>query len=587
MLKISKAALLAAILSLSAAPAIGLLPAAAQQTSAPAFSLVISVPTVLAVGSSMTETALKDVFTSNFLDHANELAALTATSITLPEITAEISVTEGGTTSKTTIKYKDIVLANVKDGLAESLTIGSAENQTPDGSTTYGKSVQHDLNIRRTFEFAGIVAGDADAAMAPIYTSYESAGNSFTTPMFSCTIDGSKSAALEARPAKVSFASLLGAFEDFGDMSSPPPPEAITTFVRYVADLLTGFRGGATNVGALDCASAPAMGTPVSVKLGGIATGDFEPGIYPQVSLTGLTVDAGTEGSGSLAELIVKPTDLNPAVKAIEAETGPLTEQWFNDNWRKLIPSFGGFSFAGVDFDVPNPDLPGTRIQAKIGDFDLTLADYLNGIPTKFSTEANGIEVPLPQNSTDPQVVTLLAAGLDKINFSFEAAAAWDKASKTINVDRIGLSAVDLGSTGVSLTIGNVAETLFDPNPNVAMASSFGITVKEATFDLTDAGFGAIGWPLMASEQGVTDVEAFRTAQAGVAEGMALQLLGSTDAARELGAALGDFITGRAKSLTIHVVAKDPNGIPFPLFMAAQNDPTILTGQVDITGTAE
>ena len=44
---------------------------------------------------------------------------------------------------------------------------------------------------------------------------------------------------------------------------------------------------------------------------------------------------------------------------------------------------------------MPNPDDASTRYKASVADFDLTLSDYLNGIPTKISTKASGVDVPL------------------------------------------------------------------------------------------------------------------------------------------------------------------------------------------------
>jgi hypothetical protein len=107
------------------------------------------------------------------------------------------------------------------------------------------------------------------------------------------------------------------------------------------------------------------------------------------------------------------------------------------------------------------------------------------------------------------------------------------------------------------------------------------------TINVTDDGLGAIVWPLAAAQEGQTDIEAYRTKMAGFAEGLAIQLLGSTDAARQLGTALGDFATGHKAKLTIQITSKDPKGIAFPLFMAAQNDPTILAGQIDVVGMAQ
>ena len=151
---------------------------------------------------------------------------------------------------------------------------------------------------------------------------------------------------------------------------------------------------------------------------------------------------------------------------------------------------------------------------------------------------------------------------------------------------KIAMSAVDLGSMSISATIGNATEQLFAVDPNVSMAAGFGLTVKDVTINVTDDGLGKIVWPLAAAEQGKTDVDAFRSEMAQFAEGFAIQLIGRTDAARQLGIALGDFVTGGKGELTINIKSKDPNGIPMAMFIAAQNDPSILAGQVEITGLA-
>ena len=111
-----------------------------------------------------------------------------------------------------------------------------------------------------------------------------------------------------------------------------------------------------------------------------------------------------------------------------------------------------------------------------------------------------------------------------------------------------------------------------------------GVTVKSITLNTTDDGLGDKLVPMLAAQQGA-DAATYRTQMAGVAEGAALQMLGSTDAARQLGTAVGDFISGKAKALMISIVPKDASGISIPQLMAASNDPTALTNAVDITGT--
>jgi hypothetical protein len=448
--------------------------------------------------------------------------------------------------------------------------------------------------MKRLLEFTGIVKGDPAAPMKPIYTSGDSTGSTQSGPLYSCTFGGSHAGQIEARPVKVPFADVLGVIEKFKD-SDTPPPEALETIVGYGVDLLRAFRGGGGTVGAVDC-TVPAD-APVTIKMAGAQTGDFESGIYPHIQVDGVAVDAGAMGNGSLGQFLFKPLDLNPTLDALEAAAGQLNEAWFDANWRLLIPSWEGFSFNNFALDVTTPETPADpsmgmparpseRVQAKVANFDLTMGNYIVGIPTDISLTSSGIEVPLPQDSTDPQITTLLAAGLTGVNMGFDAVAKWDEAAKQINVSKIAMSAVDLGSMTISATVGNATKELFDVNPNVAMASGFALTVKDVTINVTDDGLGKIVWPLAASEQGITDVDAYRKQMAGFAEGLAIQLIGPTDAARQLGAALSEFVTGGKGEITINIKSKDPAGIPMAMFIAAQNDPSILTGQVDVTGMA-
>lgn len=582
MLRISRAALLAATLGF----AVPVLPAIAQDVpgqpaQALPFSFEIKVPSVTAVDSSMSEDQIKDLFTANFLSHADQLAGLNAASITIPELTLSFTVEDAG---KSTVTYRDVVLTNVVNGLAETLTVASGESSSQ-GETTLNKSLTASgFDIRRLLEFTGIVKGDTSAPFKPIYLSFDSEGSTQGGPLYSCAFDGSGSGAFEARPIDVTVAEVLAVIEKHKD-ASEPPPEAINTIVAYGVDLLRAFRGGAGTVGAVDC-NVPGE-TPVSIKVAGATNGEFESGIYPEIKVSGISVDAGPLGMGGLGEFVLKTIDLNPTLDALESAAGQLNEAWFEQNWRRLIPSVKGLSLSDFTLDAINPENPTAgRVQAKVADFDISLDKYVIGIPTDVSVSASGIEVPLPQDTMDPQVQMLLAAGLMGVNMGFDVAAAWDEVAKTIDVEKVAIAAADLGSMALSATVGNATEQLFDIDPNVAMISGFGLTVKDVTINVTDDGLGAILWPLVAAEQGQTDVEAFRTQMAGYAEGLAIQLIGPTESARQLGQALGEFVTGGKGEITINIKSIDPNGIPMAMFIAAQNDPSILAGQIEITGLA-
>src|SRR5690606_1329155 len=143
--------------------------------------------------------------------------------------------------------------------------------------------------------------------------------------------------------------------EKFKD-SDTPPPEALNTIVSWGVDLLRSVRGGGGTIGSVDC-TVPAD-APVTIKVAGATTGDFEPGIYPQIQVDGIAVDAGPMGSGSLGRFVFKPLDLNPTLDALESAAGQLSEAWFDANWRVLIPAWEGLSFDNFAIDATSPATP-------------------------------------------------------------------------------------------------------------------------------------------------------------------------------------------------------------------------------------
>lgn len=590
MLKISKAALLAAVLSLSAVPAMGLVSAVAEErsfTTTADLTTSIAIPTITAVDSTMDEAALRDVFTGGFMKHVDELAKLSATSITIPEITLKMTVTTPDGPVVTSISYKDIVLDGVKDGVAASASVGSAETQSPEGGFAFGKMATTTFNLAGILGLYGLVeSGGADQPMQTLYKNFSFDGGTFSGPQVSCSFGKVSAAEFDARPLKVSFAQLMEASNALGAAKDNPPPEAVATLVSFLTDMFQAFKSEPMTIDGLSCKGTAEDGSPFDVAIGGLSMDGYAPGIYPALTVKGIKVSDGGVNSVSLDEAVLKSIDLSAPIAALEAEGKDLTPAWFEANYRKLIPAFGGISLSGLAMDVPNPDMPGQRIKANVGNFDITLSDYLNGVPTRIATSASGIDVPLPQDSTDDSVKMLLALGLTRVNLGYEFSAAWDKATETVTLDKLSVSGADLGSIAVAAVIGNAAEQLFDADPSVAEAASMGLTLKDVTLDVSDAGLGDVLTPMLAGQQGV-DPAGYRTQMAGALEGMTLQILGSTDAARALGKAVGDFVAGKATALSVDIAAKDPAGIPLPVLMQAENDPSALVSRFDITGIAK
>jgi len=386
---------------------------------------------------------------------------------------------------------------------------------------------------------------------------------------------------------KVSFAALMEAADKLGAVAdgATPPPEATATVVGFMTDVFQAFKSEPVNLDGLSCAGTGEDGQPFELSLGSIVMDGYQPGIYPAITFNDIKVTNGGANSVTLAKASVKATDLSGPIAAIAA-AGELTPAWLDANYRLLIPAFGGFSLSGLNVDVPNPEKPDERITASLADFDLSLSDYVNGIPTRISSSTHGFDVPLPTDSTDDNVKMLLMLGIERVNMGYDFAAHWDKDARTISLDNLSVTGKDLGSIAASVVVGNAVEDLFATDMAAAMTASQGVTFQSAAIDTTDDGMLDKFIPLMAAMQQV-DPAQFRTLMAGQAEGSALQMLGATDQARALGLAISNFIAGTAKSLHISITSKDPAGVPAEAMMNGAADPNAVLGLLDITGTAQ
>jgi hypothetical protein len=592
-LNISKAALFAAVISLSAAPAVfaqdassSSAEASAPAASQPSFSTSLTIPTVTAVDSSMDEGTLRQVLSGNVAAHASELAALSATSITVPEITLTITTSDSrGAQEVNVATYKDLVLNNVKNGVAESASVGSAVSKGPEGTFTFGRMSTGLLDIGGIMALYAMVPGTGtEAPLKPIYRNFTWDGAKFETDEVSCDIGKIATDEFDARPLKVSFQELTDAANQLeAAKDGPPPAGAMGRVVSFLTDIFQAFKSTPTTIGAIDCSGQGKDGKPFTLALGGVQIDGFSPGSYPALTINDLKIGA-SDGSVGLKSATFKSIDFSQPLAALKAANG-VDPEWFDKNWRQIIPAWGGMALSGLAIDVPDPEQAGGRVQLNVADFDLTLSDYLNGIPTKVSSSAHGVDMPLPPDSEDDTAKMLKAIGITKINANYEFSASWDKAGQAIRIDNISVSGADLGSFALAAVVGNATEQLFAVDPDLQQAASMGVTVKSITLTIRDDGLGDKLVPLLAAEQNA-DPATFRTQMAGVAEGAALQMLGSTDQARALGAAVGDFMSGKTKSVRIDITAKDPNGISVPQLMQASDDPTVLASAVDITGSS-
>ncbi|HEY4201044.1 MAG TPA: hypothetical protein VGM83_10825 [Devosiaceae bacterium] len=543
----------------------------------------LSVPSIEAVDANIDEATIKALFT-DFAGNAAALASLNAKSVTIPELNISYTVPAVGHTPASTasVVYKDVELDDVVDGVAATVKVGSmAMTGSKEVSADFGSMSAEKFNLAGMLGFYGLVKTASSDTPQVIYQNFAFAGGTFKAPDVDCKIGDVSAAEFKARPLKTSVMDLSKMVADMAD-ESQPSPEQIGKLVHFYTDILTAFESSPVKFSGFDC-SGEEEGQQMAMSSGPVTVGGFQPGIYPDITVTKFNITSEPEGHVAVDEFKIKPIDFRKAIALLDATTEPLDEAWFTAHVRELIPSFGGLSLAGLDMDVPDEDTGG-RIKAQVGDFDVTLADYTNGIPATISTSANHVAIDVPQEPGGPGE-ELASLGISTLDLNYALSAKWDEASNTVNVDNLSIDGVNLGSFAMSGSLANATSGLFSADLDQVQATLMGLTVKSLTTKVEDMGLGQIILTRAGMDQGQT-ADQMRTSISGMAQGMVLAFLGGTPEAQTLSQALGSFVTGDASALSVKLDAKNPEGLGLADLMALQTDPTKLGQVVTITGEA-
>lgn len=542
----------------------------------------VSIPTIDAVGSSISDEVLTEVLSGAVTEHAEELASLDAESITVPEIIVTVVSTIDGAEQEATLTFRDLTLENVTDGVAANVGLSGIGLVTDDMSFDYGTLSAANLNIGGMLGIYGLVDTD-QTELETIYSDLVSAGGTLTSDEINCTIGSVTSEGdFKARPLRTSFAEMITLAQSVDEETGDVDPALLQTFVQMYADLLTAFETAPISFDGINCDGTDEEGQALTFGIAGMEMGAMTPGIYPQFSVDGIDVNVAGDGSVSLGNFTVKQSDLTALVALLESVPENVGPDWFVENSRLLTPEIYGASFDDLSIDIPDPEADGERIKIDVGGFDLSLADYVNGIPTVMDLTTSNIQMALPKDSGDETIEQLLALGVTDIDAGFRIAGTWDEAASTIDIEEVSVTGVDLGTVTLAGSLANATADIFSLDENIAMMAGMNIAVRALNVDVVDEGLTDLVIAATVG-QGGASAEELRPVYADLAKGTVISLLAGVADAADMGDAIAAFIRGDASNLQIGITAKDEAGIGMADFEAAEDDPTTLIGKVDIT----
>jgi len=562
----------------------------ASETVAPSAppEVTVEIPEITAEGSTLDADAIRDILTNgNVAGHAEGLAILDADRIVIPQILVSVTVPDSPEASMDFV-YSDVELSGVSGGIAANATIGGISSTGAEEFTMqFGAMSAADFDIGAILAFYGLVPSGADTGFKTLYRNLSFEGGTMEGDGMSCDIGGASAEEFRARPLETPITDLMALAGEMEAAGDEPPPQLISRFLVMYADMITAFESTPVTFEGMSCEGATEEGEPLSFSVGQMNIDGFSPGTYPQISVSDIsvTMEGAEAGTFSIGEMVLKSFDFSEQVELLRSVPENVDESWFEANARSLIPAFEGFSLSGIDFDIPDPENPGQRITASVGAFDVSLANYVNGIPATIDSSASNIIVDLPADSGDPQLQQLIDAGVDRLDLGFNLSLAWDEASETIAVNDVTFEGANLATIKLAGTVGNAVAELFSADTTAASMAGLGVTLKDVRLDITDAGLTDILLGLAGAEQGM-DAASMRPMMAGVAEGMVMSLLGGDEQASSVGSAIAEFVRG-GTSLSLTATALDQAGLSLFELMAAQNDPTTLLSKVKIDAVSQ
>ncbi|WP_342362579.1 hypothetical protein [Terrarubrum flagellatum] len=549
----------------------------------------VAIPKIEVDGSTLTQGELATLFQfKDIKSIADTLGRFNARSMRIPEIRVEQNIAAGGKTTKQTIVYRDLTFNDVQGGKAKTVALAGGSMAMEDAvlgksTGTVGRMSMEDM------DFTGMVRFMIDKAVggeAPktLYRNGSFDGMSMKGDKFEFSLGKMTFGEFRARPMKTPMIEFLALAQDMEkNKGQPPDPATMKRLIDFMMDLLDAFESTPATMENMKIAAPDDKGRQVNIAMGKLTMGGFGKRRYPSILVENMEIKAA-DGFVNLGTFNFKGIDFGPTFAGLqEAGTAPL-EQWAQANWRKLIPSFDGVAFGNVNIDVPDDKNKGQRIKAKLGNYDLTLASYVQGIPTNISTQMRNFVFEIPANTKDDGLLQIVALGYKAIDASAGLQAKWNEQTKTISIDNLSAQGAGMGAVNVKGTIGNAIKELFTGDPTMMQVAALGLTAKDLEIKVDNAGLLEKLIAREAQKQGKKPDD-FRRDMGAMANVIIPGMMGGGEAAQTVANAVSAFLA-KPGSLLLAAKAKDPAGISIGEAAMASNNPLSLLPKLAISAKA-
>ena len=563
--------------------------AKAENITISAGTVALTIPRVEFSGTNLSDDEVKALFdgkaTSSF---AERFGKINATSVTVPEITF---VMKSGEIDQT-IKYRDLIASDIQSGRVGQIKLAGADvvAKLPKGEMkgAYGAMEAKGVDLVQIARFATEARGAKDEPLKAMYDTFTMDGFNLSMPQDgkSFTVSGGKvaGAGVKGRPTKTGLMNLANSMPK-ADAGQKLTPEQNKAIFENISDLFDSMEMGQVEARDIVVSGKEADKDVFTAQVGRVAMDGFGGGKLGGYSYE--NIDVKFEGGRAQVGVIgMKGFDIKNLMElGYRMEDAKQTGKPAPDV-RQYLPKIGQILVSGVDVDAPAKDgngnaQNGSRVQFRLGKYELNGDDYVNGIPTKFSMILDRVAFEIPSDSKDAQLRQILSYGYNKLDLSAKIDLIYDEKAQTLAVKEVSTSGVNMGALRISGLFGNVSKDLFASDTAVAQGAALSSLIKNLDIRLDNTGLYDKVLAVEAKKQNTTPDQLRAQLTQMAALGIPAMLQGAP-AGSTIGTAVSKFLAA-PKNLSISLSSAKGLGAAD---LALINNPAALLQRVDVKASA-
>jgi hypothetical protein len=541
----------------------------------------LRIPSITFIGSPMTREELQAILSGEGDDPIwQRLARISAQSFTAPEFVIAYEVEE----ASQEIVYRDVTARGIDEGRIAEITSASGEltveAEGQSGTGGFGRTHVTGIDLPHFVRFYTEAAAEGEEN--PLRVVYESAlledfrfADENDVEIGIGRVEATQvTARLLDRPLN-EIAAELSELEGREDLTR----EDAGTLLLAIADMMDSV--GIGDMQITDLSLRDSGDEQVTMTIDRMAASGVEAGGLAQGAIEGFSIET-PQGSARIDAINSTGFSFAPMREAFRQMGADPAAEISRDSIRRLVPNLGTLTISGVASNFVDEE-SGDEMSFSLRGMEITATDTREGIPTNLRLAIDDLAFDIPADAEEDALVRLRDLGYERLDVSGALATRWNEATNELVISEMAFSGDEMGSIALRGALGNVTQDVFSANQAASMAALMGGTVKNLHLLLEDDGLVQRILEMQASEMGST-ADALRMQFGMMATAMLPAMLGNSEQARELGQAVGQFLS-QPGELEISATARDGAGIAFGQFLTI-TQPAGLLEQIDLSATA-